>query len=152
MKITTLTKPSNTANGINYYNRSVAVNISMGDSHSGLKSWGYTAGTAVKDNKNYGEAAGTTDKNGNPTVNNVYSMNKTVTMAAGDTNYTNKDNPLYSYHSFHNLFLFLVIKNVSFVIYNTNCLPKIKGNRELYYSFPYILGRISENRLLPNKL
>lgn len=93
MKITTLTKPSNTANGINYYNRSVAVNISMGDSHSGLKSWGYTAGTAVKDNKNYGEAAGTTDKNGNPTVNNVYSMNKTVTMAAGDTNYTNKDNP-----------------------------------------------------------
>ena len=60
---------------------------------SGLKSWGYTAGTAVKDNKNYGEAAGTTDKNGNPTVNNVYSMNKTVTMAAGDTNYTNKDNP-----------------------------------------------------------
>ena len=53
---------------------------------------------------------------------------------------------------FHNLFLFLVIKNVSFVIYNTNCLPKIKGNRELYYSFPYILGRISENRLLPNKL
>ena len=93
MKITTLTTPSNTANGINYYNRSVAVNISMGDSHSGLKSWGYTAGTAVKDNKNYGEAAGTTDKNGNPTVNNVYSMNKTVTMAAGDTNYTNKDNP-----------------------------------------------------------
>ncbi|EEF86755.1 hypothetical protein BACCELL_05646 [Bacteroides cellulosilyticus DSM 14838] len=59
---------------------------------------------------------------------------------------------MYSYHSFHNLFLFLVIKNVSFVIYNTNCLPKIKGNRELYYSFPYILGRISENRLLPNKL
>lgn len=93
MKITTLTKPSNTANGINYYNRSVAVNISMGDSHSGLKSWGYTAGTAVKDNKNYGAAAGTTDKNGKPTVNNVYSMNKTVTMAAGDTNYTNKDNP-----------------------------------------------------------
>lgn len=93
MKITTITKPSNTANGINYYNRSVAVNISMGDSHSGLKSWGYTAGTAVKDAKNYGEEAGTTDKKGSPSVNNVYSMNKTVTMAAGDTNYTNKDNP-----------------------------------------------------------
>lgn len=92
LKITTVTRPSNTVGGVNYYNRNVDVHLLMEDDHSGIKSYSYKAGEAVADSKDYGKEAGTEDKAGDPSVNNVYKkeFSPVLTTAA---NYTNKQNP-----------------------------------------------------------
>ena len=92
LKITTLTKPSNTVGGINYYNRNVSVNLLMEDEHSGIKSYSYTAGEAISGSQNYGREAGTVDKKGDPSVDNVFKKEFTPVLTTA-ANYTNKENP-----------------------------------------------------------
>lgn len=87
------TKPSNTVGKLKYFKTAVNATITMADGHAGIKSYEYKAGTAVSGSHNYGNDAGTKDKKGAPTTAISYKEVFNPTMAAGDTNYTNKANP-----------------------------------------------------------
>lgn len=92
LKIDTLTQPSNVVDGVNYYNRDVNVKLLMEDDHSGIKSYSYIAGTEITGSHDYGDEAGTVDKNGEPSVDNIYKKEFTPSLTA-TANYTNKQNP-----------------------------------------------------------
>ncbi len=81
--ITTLTKPSRTVKGVNYYNTDVAFRLTLEDSYSGLRNWKYTAGSKLSGTKDYAAEAGT-DLSVAPTKNVTYKYEEEMTLTGKD--------------------------------------------------------------------
>ncbi|MCC8151635.1 MAG: Ig-like domain-containing protein [Lachnospiraceae bacterium] len=85
--ITTLTSPSWTVNGVDYYNTDVTFNLTLEETYSGLRSYNYTAGSQISATYNYAEVAGTNltaTKTQNITY--TYSQNLTLSSSANNVN------------------------------------------------------------------
>lgn len=83
--ITTKTKPSRTADGEDYYNSDVSLHLLMEDDYSGIGSYAYVAGSAIREAKNYKEAAGTdTDKKAAQKI--VHGISRDITLASKENN------------------------------------------------------------------
>lgn len=92
VKITTITRPSRTIGSIHYYNQPVKINLSILDSHSGIRSYRYKAGTSIEIRHSYKENPGNGDKEEKESKNQ-YVLEQTLTIPADDINHTNKDAP-----------------------------------------------------------
>lgn len=83
--ITTKTKPSRSVDGEDYYNSDVELNVTLEDTYSGIGNYEYTAGSAVKESKNYKEAAGTdTEKKASQKI--VHKVSKDITLSSQENN------------------------------------------------------------------
>ncbi|MCD8046374.1 MAG: hypothetical protein LUE90_07060 [Clostridiales bacterium] len=83
--ITTITNPSRTVNGVDYYNTDVTFNLTMQESYSGLRSYAYTAGSGISESYDYAKAAGT-DLTAVKTDEITYSFTKDITIPAPANN------------------------------------------------------------------
>lgn len=81
--VTTITKPSRTVKGVDYYNTNVAFRLTLQDSYSGLRSWKYTAGSKLSGTKDYAAEAGT-DLSATPTKNVTYKYEEEMTLTGKD--------------------------------------------------------------------
>ncbi len=81
--VTTITKPSRTVKGVDYYNTDVAFRLTLQDSYSGLRNWKYTAGSKLSGTKDYAAEAGT-DLSAAPTKNVTYKYEEEMTLTGKD--------------------------------------------------------------------
>lgn len=84
-EITTITSPSRTVNGVDFYNSDVKFKLLLEDTYSGLGSWRYVGGNTLKDKADYKSDAGT-DLSKEPTMGIVYKMDRTLTLDAQKNN------------------------------------------------------------------
>ncbi len=85
--ITTLTQPSRTVNGVDFYNTNVVFNLTIKDEYSGLRSYSYTAGSQISESYDYSAAAGY-DLDGEKVypITNVYTKDLTLVASANNQN------------------------------------------------------------------
>ena len=81
--VTTITKPSRTVKGVDYYNTDVAFRLTLQDTYSGLRNWKYTAGSKLSGTKDYAAEAGT-DLSAAPTKNVTYKYEEEMTLTGKD--------------------------------------------------------------------
>lgn len=84
-KITTLTNPSRTVGGVDFYNTDVKFQLLLEDTYSGLGSWEYTGGETLKDTATYKADAGT-DLTKDPFIKIVPKLDRTLTLDAQKNN------------------------------------------------------------------
>lgn len=83
--IQTITSPSRSVGGVNFYNTDVKFKLTLEDSYSGLASWKYAGGNTLKNEYSYKNAAGTDLKN-KPTKEITYSYVEELTLSASGNN------------------------------------------------------------------
>lgn len=84
-KITTITNPSRTVDGVDFYNTDVKFQLLLEDTYSGLGSWEYTGGETLKDIATYKADAGT-DLTKDPSIKIVSKLDRTLTLDAQKNN------------------------------------------------------------------
>lgn len=83
--ITTKTEPSRTVDGEDYYNSDVEFKLTMEDMYSGIGSYAYVAGSALKAAKNYKEIAGD-DMESKAAQKIVHKVTKRLTLLSSENN------------------------------------------------------------------
>ncbi|MBQ9156757.1 MAG: Ig-like domain repeat protein [Eubacterium sp.] len=86
-------KPSNVSGGIKYFNKAVRANISMEDTHSGIRSYSYQAGNVISASHDYGAEVGSEDKKGPSGRDITYQVKFHPEIAAGSVNYSSPESP-----------------------------------------------------------
>ncbi len=86
--IQTITSPSRSVGGVDFYNTDVKFKLTLEDSYSGLASWKYTGGDTLKDTYSYKDAVGTDLKNlgKDPKKEITYSYEKELILSASGNN------------------------------------------------------------------
>lgn len=83
--IQTLTSPSRTVGGVDFYNTDVRFKLTLEDDYSGLASWEYAGGDTLKNAYSYKDAVGT-DLDKAPTQEITYSYVEELTLSAAGNN------------------------------------------------------------------
>ncbi|MCD8217410.1 MAG: hypothetical protein LUD01_05100 [Clostridiales bacterium] len=85
--ITTLTSPSRTVDGVDYYNTDVTFKLTLEETYSGLRSYEYKAGSQIFSSCDYAEAAGSDlEAVKTKSITYTYSKNLTISSAANNEN------------------------------------------------------------------
>ncbi len=85
--ITTLTDPSRTVNGVDYYNTDVTFNLTMKETYAGLRSCSYTAGSLICESFDYSAQAGyDLTQNKSYEITDTFSANLTLAASANNQN------------------------------------------------------------------
>ncbi|MCD8133089.1 MAG: Ig-like domain-containing protein [Clostridiales bacterium] len=85
--ITTLTSPSRTVNGVDYYNTDVTFNLTMKETYAGLRSCSYTAGSLISETIDYSAQAGyDLTQSKSCEITDTFSANLTLLASANNQN------------------------------------------------------------------
>ena len=87
-EITTITKPSRTVNGEDFYNTDITFNLKLEDPYSGLQSYKYLAGSTISGSRNYADEAGD-DLKAEKKKNVTYKYSENFTIPASKNNLNN---------------------------------------------------------------
>jgi len=85
--ITTLTSPSRTVNGVDYYNTDVTFNLTLKETYAGLRSCSYTAGSLISASFDYSAQAGyDLTQSKSYEITDTFSVNLTLAASANNQN------------------------------------------------------------------